>query len=260
MSHIVWEGSPTIFSLGSFELRWYSLMFALSFYLGHRIMKKVYLEHGRSEDLLDPLLWHLAIGTIVGARLGHCLLYEPEYYLSNPLEILFVWKGGLASHGGAVGVFIAVILYCRKYKESYIWLLDQLSIPIVLSASFIRLGNFFNSEILGHQTDVPWAIVFKRIDSIPRHPAQLYEALAYFSIFMILKVFTMKAESKIVQGRMFGFLLSSVFTVRVLIEFVKIRQEAYDTTFVLNTGQLLSIPFIFIGLYLYLFFKTKATE
>lgn len=259
MNHFVWDGSPAIFSIGDFELRWYSLMFGLSFYLSHKFMKAVFVEKGRGEDTLDPLLWYVALGTILGARLGHCLFYEPEYYLGNPLEILKVWRGGLASHGGAAGVLIAVMLYCRKYKESFIWLLDHLCIPVALSASFIRLGNFFNSEILGIRSDLPWAVIFKRVDSFPRHPAQLYESLFYFIIFLaLLRVYT-KYKAKLKQGSIFGLFLISVFSLRFMIEFVKLRQEAYESTFSLNTGQLLSIPFIATGIYL-LFFKQSKSE
>ena len=260
MNHIVWDGSPALFSLGGFELRWYSLFFALTFYLGYKFMERVFAEKGRDVSFIEPLLWHVAIGTIAGARLGHCLFYEPGYYLSHPIEILMVWKGGLASHGGAVGILLGLILYCKKYKESLIWLLDHLSIPMALGACFIRLGNFFNSEILGNITDVAWAIVFKKVDSLPRHPAQLYESFSYLIIFLILLTIYRKSKVDIRSGRMFGFFISAVFSVRLMIEFVKLRQEAYDTALALNTGQLLSIPFIIIGLYLCLFFKQTEKQ
>lgn len=260
MDHIVWDTSPTIISLGSFELRWYSLFFALSFYISFKFMEGIFAEKGRSKDHLDPLLWYLAIVTIAGARLGHCFFYDPKYYLANPLEVFMIWKGGLASHGGALGILIAALLYCRKYKESLIWLFDHLSIPMALSASLIRLGNFFNSEILGQKTDVPWAIIFSKYDSFPRHPAQLYESTAYFIIFLSLFVIYKRTKSDKKPGKLFGIFMTSVFTVRLLVEFIKIRQEVYDTTLALNTGQLLSIPFIFSGLYLCLFFKKKEKE
>ena len=260
MDHIVWDSSPVIFSLGGFKIRWYSVFFALTFYLGYKFMEKVFAEKDRAESSLEPLLWHVAVGTIVGARLGHCLFYEPDYYLSRPLEILMVWKGGLASHGGAAGIFIGLTQYCKKYKESLIWTLDHLSIPMALGACFIRLGNFFNSEILGNVTDVPWAIIFKKVDSFPRHPAQLYESFSYLIIFLILITIYRKSKSEIKPGKMFGFFIFAVFTARFFIEFIKIRQEVYDTTLALNTGQLLSIPFIFSGLYLCLFYKKKEKK
>jgi len=250
MNYIVWEASPAIFSIGDFQLRWYSVMFVISFSFSLKYMKKIYEAQGKDIALLDPLFYYVISGTIIGARLGHCLLYEPEYYLNKPVEILMVWKGGLASHGGAVGILFALGFFCRKHKEPLFSLLDDLSIPIALSASLIRVGNFFNSEIIGHQTTVPWAIIFKRVDDYPRHPAQLYEALAYLIIFLVLISIKSKFGVKLNQGKMIGFLILFIFMVRLWIEFFKIRQESYDTTWILNTGQLLSIPFIIVGLFL----------
>lgn len=250
MNYIVWDASPTIFSIGDFQLRWYSLMFVLSFSFSLKYMKKIYEDQGKNVALLDPLFYYVISGTIIGARLGHCLLYEPEYYINNAVEILMVWKGGLASHGGAVGMLLALGFYCRKHKEALLTLLDDLSIPIALSASLIRVGNFFNSEIIGHETTVPWAIIFKRVDHYPRHPAQLYESLAYFMIFVVLISIKSKSGTKLNQGRMIGLLILCIFMVRLWIEFFKLRQESYDTTWILNTGQLLSIPFIIGGVYL----------
>ena len=161
-------------------------MFAAAFILGYQIMKWIYLHEGKNIRNIDQLLLYLIGGTIIGARLGHCLLYDPSYYLSNPIKILAVWEGGLASHGGGVGVLIGLYLYKRKTQESYLWLLDRIAIPTALTAFFIRIGNLFNSEILGVPATVPWAVIFERIDSIPRHPAQVYEASSYVLIFFLL--------------------------------------------------------------------------
>ena len=236
MNYFVWDVNPTIFSVGSFQLRWYSLLFALSFYLGLKYMGKVFQKNNLSEKTLDSLFWHVVIGVILGARLGHCLLYEPSYFLARPLEILMVWKGGLASHGGALGLLIALILFCKKQKKSLVWILDNLTIPMALSAAFIRLGNFFNSEILGNASDLPWAIIFVRVDPTPRHPAQLYESLSYFLILSILFFVQKSSKVNLEMGKVFGIFVSFVFSARLLIEFVKIPQEAYENSFFLNTS------------------------
>lgn len=193
----------------------------------------------------------MMVGTIAGARLGHCLFYDPAYYLTHPLKILMVWEGGLASHGGAIGILAALLLYSRKRPEQpYLWLLDRMVIAIALAGLFIRLGNFFNSEILGIPTDVPWAIIFDRIDSSPRHPAQLYEAVAYGSIFVGLYRLHHKLGAKTPTGLLFGLFLTSVFGFRFFIEFVKERQAAYGLDLPLSVGQLLSIPLFIAGIIL----------
>jgi prolipoprotein diacylglyceryl transferase len=192
----------------------------------------------------------MIVGTIIGARLGHCFLYDPYYYLSNPVKILAVWEGGLASHGGGIGVVLSLYLYKRKTQESYLWLLDRVAIPTALAAFFIRIGNLFNSEIIGIPTQGPWAVIFEKVDSIPRHPAQVYEALSYILIFFILMFIYKKRERQLNNGLIFGVFLILIFTSRFFIEFVKSSQESYSTSFWMSTGQILSIPFIIAGILL----------
>lgn len=248
MEHFVWDTSPEIFRLGPFALRYYGLLFAGGFVFGYYLMRKIFLAEGKSEDDLSSLLFYLMIGTIIGARLGHCLFYEPGYYLRNPLEILKVWQGGLASHGGSIGVMLAAWLYTRKVgDQAYLWLADRLAIAVAFAAGCIRLGNFFNSEILGRPAEVPWAIVFARIDHVPRHPAMLYESLSYFVLFGILYAMYKFMGPGIAQGRILGTMMIWIFTSRILIEFFKEDQVPFEAGMALNMGQLLSIPFVALG-------------
>ena len=242
---------PAIFRLGPFEVRWYGLFFALGFFLGFQIMAQIYRREERDIGALSDLLLYLMIGTIIGARLGHVLFYQPDYYLARPWEIFMIWKGGLASHGGFAGVMIALYIYLKKHRDmSFIELADRLTIPCLLAAALIRVGNFFNSEIVGIPSNLPWAIVFARVDDIPRHPAMLYEAIAYISVFAGL--YSAYWKTAIVQfpGRIFGAALTSCFIARVMIEFVKENQVPFEQRLPLNMGQLLSIPFIVAGVYL----------
>ncbi len=245
---IHWNVSPEILRLGPFALRWYGVCFALAFLLGFFIVQWIYRRELKPERSLDRLLFTMLGGTLVGARLGHCLFYEPAYYLSHPLEILMFWQGGLASHGGLLGIVLALFFYSRLHPDQpYGWLLDRIVIPSALGGFFIRMGNLFNSEILGTATDVPWAFVFARIDDVPRHPAQLYEALAYALIFAVLLKVYRKRGAQTPRGLLTGLFLALVFGVRFLIEFVKIRQAAFGEALPLSMGQLLSIPLILIG-------------
>ncbi len=251
MHYLVWNISPEIFTLGPFRVRWYGLFFALGFLLGYEIMVRIYRREERPLENLSNLFIYLILATIIGARLGHVLLYQPDYYLRHPWEILMIWEGGLASHGGFAGVLIAIYLYLRKYRDmSFLELADRLTIPALLAAAFIRVGNFFNSEILGTPSNLPWAVVFARVDNIPRHPAMLYESAAYFVVFCVL--FTAYWKSAIIQfpGRVLGITLATCFFARFMIEFVKENQVPFENNLPLNMGQLLSIPFIVIGLYL----------
>jgi len=261
MNYITWNIDPILVSLGPLTVHWYGLLFALGFIIGFQIMQWIFKRENKNTNDLDALLWFLIIGVIIGARLGHVIFYDPSYYFSNPIKILKIWEGGLASHGGAIGALIGLYLFKRKRTEySYLWLLDRLAIPTALVATFIRTGNLFNSEIVGIPTSVPWAIIFERVDMLPRHPAQVYEALSYLLIFIIL--FTLYKTTNIKQksGMLFGILLSLVFIARLFIEFVKTKQEAYSNDLWLSTGQLLSIPFILIGLYFMFTFKPKKTN
>ena len=186
---------------------------------------------------------------MAGARLGHCLFYDPAYYLRHPLEILAFWKGGLASHGGAVGILIALYWYARRRPDQpYLWLLDRIAVPAALAGSLIRLGNLFNSEILGHPTQVPWAFVFPLFDSTPRHPVQLYESLAYMLVFIILLRLYARWRAETPRGSLLGLFLVMIFTSRFFLEFFKEPQAAYERNFALTVGQWLSLPLILAGL------------
>jgi prolipoprotein diacylglyceryl transferase len=244
-----WHVDPVLLRLGPLELHWYGLLFASGFLIGIRIMAWIYRSEGRPPQEVDQLLLYVLIGTVVGARLGHCLFYDPGYYLRHPLEILQVWKGGLASHGGALGVFLALFLYTRVHRDiSYLWLLDRIAIPASLAGALIRFGNFFNSEIIGKPWNGPWAIVFDRVDSLPRHPVQLYEALAYTLIFAMLVVVYRRSSHRPPAGRLFGLYLVAIFSARILLEFYKLPQAAYEAQFTFSVGQWLSVPFVVLGL------------
>ena len=246
MEHFIWSVDPIIFSFGSLRVFWYGLLFATAILTGLQIMKWVYTREGKSVDLVDSGFIYAVIGIVVGARLAHCFFYDPAFYVANPMKILAVWEGGLASHGGGLGVIIALYFYVKKYKLNFLWLLDRMVLPTALFAFFVRMGNLMNSEILGMKTDVSWAIIFSRVDNIPRHPAQLYEAVAYLVIFFIL-FFIYKNKKVLNQGLLFGLFLTLVFSARFLVEFVKERQASYSSDFIFNTGQALSIPFLLIG-------------
>lgn len=248
MEHFIWNVNPNILELGPIQLRWYGLLFVGSFFLGLVILTSIYKKENKDPVVLDNLLLYMMAGAVIGARLMHCLAYEPAFYLSHPLEILKVWRGGLASHGGMIGVFIALYFFTKRYNESYFWLLARLSIPAALASGFIRLGNLFNSEILGLPTEQPWGIIFARIDMIPRHPVQLYEAFAYFFLFVVLFRLYDKLTPVFVTKIFPALFLSYVFIVRFLLEYTKTRQADYTTSLPFTTGQLLSIPFIIIGI------------
>jgi prolipoprotein diacylglyceryl transferase len=261
MRHWVWNIDPAIFRLGPFEVRWFGLFFAFGFFLGFQIMAQIYRREQRGLNNLSELLFYLMLGTIIGARLGHVFLYQPDYFLSHPREILMIWHGGLASHGGFAGVMISLYLYLRKHRDmSFIELADRLAIPCLLAATSIRVGNFFNSEILGIPSNQPWAIVFARVDNIPRHPAMLYEATAYFLIFCALYVAYWKATIIQFPGRVFGTAIVTCFLARFIIEFVKENQVPFEIRLPLNMGQILSIPIILAGVYLiYVSRRTSRT-
>ena len=248
MDHFIWNVNPNILAFGPVQLRWYGLLFVGSFFLGLMLLQWVYKREGRDPSVLDNLLIYIMVGAVIGARLMHCFAYEPDFYLSHPLEILKVWKGGLASHGGLLGVLIALYLFSRKYNESYMWLISRVAMPGALTAAFVRFGNLFNSEILGLPTDKPWAIIFPRVDMIPRHPVQLYEAFAYLTLLLILVTVYKKVTSSFATKILPGIFLTYMFIVRFLLEYTKTRQADYTTSLPFTTGQMLSVPFIIIGL------------
>lgn len=256
---IVWDVSPEIFTIGPITVRWYGLLFALSFIIGFKIMEGIFKNENKPADDLNDLIWFMIVGTILGARLGHCLFYNPEYYLSNPFEILKIWKGGLASHGAAIGILIAIYFYSKKKKDqSFLWVMDRIVIGVALAAFFIRMGNLFNSEIIGVPTDLPWAFVFVSVDDIPRHPAQLYEALVYLITFLILFFSYKRTKGKFNDGYLFGVFLICIFGFRIFVEFLKENQTYFEEGMILNMGQLLSVPLVIYGLYLLI--KSKSNN
>ena len=246
---IPWNVDPEIIRIGSFAVRWYGLLFASSFLFGYIIMNRMFKNENLPEDLLDRLTIYMAIGVIAGARLGHCLFYEPGYYLRHPAEILMIWHGGLASHGAAIGILTALWLFVRKEKKEYTWVLDRIAIVVALSGFFIRIGNLMNSEIYGVETTVPWGFVFLRNNEIaPKHPTQIYEALAYLAIFFLLHRLYWIKKGEHIQGMLISLLCILVFTARFFIEFLKEDQVDFESTMKINMGQWLSIPFILMGI------------
>ena len=267
MSAIQWDVSPLILELPitdtfSLKLRWYGLLFALGFVVGYYIIEWIFKVEKKPVQELENLTMTMVLSTVFGARLGHCLFYNPGYYLSNPVEILKVWEGGLASHGAAIGILIGLWLFVRKRRKNfnYLWILDRLSIVIALAGSFIRLGNLFNSEILGKPADLPWSFVFVRLgEDFPRHPTQIYESLSYLLIFAFLFFLYNRQRENIRPGILFGLFLILVFGARLIIELFKENQVAFESLLPINLGQLLSIPLIIAGFYLLIFKKTKKT-
>jgi prolipoprotein diacylglyceryl transferase len=246
---IPWNVEPEIFRIGNFAVRWYGLLFASGFVFGYYIMKKIFKNEGFGDATLDRLTVYVAIGTIVGARLGHCLFYEPEYYLARPLEILKVWHGGLASHGAAIGIPLALWFFVRKERKPFIWAIDRVVIVVALAGALIRLGNLMNSEIYGIETTLPWGFVFlQNGETAPKHPTQIYEALAYLITFGILMRMYWKSLGKLKPGLLFGVFLVLVFGFRFFVEYVKEDQVAFEAGMKLNMGQWLSIPFVILGL------------
>ena len=247
---VPWDVNPEIFRVGSFAVRWYGLLFASSFFFGYIIMNKMFKNENLGEEVLDRLTIYMAIGTILGARIGHCLFYEPAYYLKNPLEILMIWHGGLASHGAAIGILTALWMFARKERKEYVWILDRIVVTVALAGFFIRMGNLMNSEIYGVETTVPWGFVFLRNHEVaPKHPTQIYEALAYLAIFVLLFRLYWSKKGEHYQGLLISLFLVLVFTARFFIEFLKEDQVAFEATMKINMGQWLSIPFVLVGLW-----------
>ena len=273
LNYITWEVDPEIFKIGFLSIRYYGLMFAAAFFFGYYFMSKIFKREGIPIETLDKLTIYVAVGTILGARLGHCLFYEPSHFLSHPAEIFLPWKGvpftdnfeftgyqGLASHGGALGILLTLILFSRKTKLKFLWILDRVGIVTALGGFFIRMGNLFNSEIYGVKTSLPWGFIFKlRDETVPKHPTQLYEAFSYLAIFILLYWLYRKKYDKLNDGVLFSIFLVLLFTARFLIEFVKEVQENFEEEMFLNMGQWLSIPFIIGGVILYLYCSKKKT-
>lgn len=251
---VYWNMDPNIFQIGFITIRWYGLLFASSFIFGSIIGTWVFKRENKSVEQLDRLVLYLAIGTIVGARLGHVLFYDPASYFSNPLEILKIWRGGLASHGAGIGLLLATWIYSKKTAEmSFFWVFDRATIVIALSGSLIRIGNLINSEIIGKPTGTNWGFVFQRIDLNPRHPAQLYESLAYFLIFILLLTLYLKTGKKPWPGLLTGVAFITGFGARIGIELFKENQSGFEAGWAFNMGQLLSLPMVLAGFLILIF-------
>ncbi|WP_418460007.1 prolipoprotein diacylglyceryl transferase [Bacteroides sp.] len=271
---INWNPDPELFNLfGSFPIRYYGLLWGIGIVLACIIVQREYRDRKISEDKFTPLFFYCVIGITLGARLGHCIFYDWGYYQNHLIEMIlpikqfpnegWKWIGyrGLASHGGTLGLIIALWLYCRKTKMHYMDVLDMIAVATPICACFIRLANLMNSEIIGKPTDVPWAFVFEQVDMLPRHPAQLYEAIAYFIFFLGMVYLYKKSDhgTKLHRGFFFGLCLTEIFTFRFFVEFLKENQVDFENTMTLNMGQWLSIPFVIIGIYFMLLYGRKQT-
>ncbi|WP_224483353.1 prolipoprotein diacylglyceryl transferase [Robertkochia aurantiaca] len=269
---ITWDSDGVLFHIGSFPLRYYSLMFIVAFSAGWYIMKRIYNNEGISEEKLDPLFIYTVVATLIGARLGHFIFYEPEVFLSDPLSVFlpfefspefrFTGFQGLASHGAAIGIIIAMYLYSRRVVEKpVLWILDRIVIPVAFGGIFVRLGNFFNSEIVGKPTNSDYGVIFSRLgETFPRHPAQLYEAFGYIIVFIVLWQVYWKTDKKDRLGYIFGLFLVLLWTVRFIAEFFKRSQGGFESALGLfTTGQWLSIPFIIAGFY-FMYRNTKKVS
>lgn len=252
LEFITWNADPILFNFGPLHIRWYSLMFAIGFWLGTLIVGKMFRHEGAPESWLSILLLWVVDATIIGARLGHVFFYQWDYYSQHPEKIIAFWEGGLASHGGTIAIIIAVLLFSFfTTKRSPLWTFDRLVIPIALVGAMIRIGNLMNSEIYGYPTSLPWGFVFVRgheWPGLPCHPTQIYEALAYLALFGVLMWMYWKKNAEERPGLIFGVFLTWLFTARFFIEFVKNPQVAFEQGMTLNMGQLLSIPFILLGI------------
>ena len=281
LNYIVWNPDLEVFRLGPLAVRWYGLMWIIGLALAYFVVKKLYKEQKIKDEYFDPLFIYCFFGILIGARLGHCIFYEPNYFLTSGkgliemiLPIRFLPEGGfkligyagLASHGGTLGLMIALYMYVRKTKLSIWTVLDNIAIATGTTACFIRLGNLMNSEIIGKVTDVPWAFIFEHVDKVPRHPGQLYEAIAYAILFCIIWTIYKRSHQhptsntqhpQVGTGWYFGFCLAYIFTFRFFIEYTKEIQEAFEASLPIDMGQILSIPFIILGVYCMIKAKKK---
>lgn len=280
---IYWNVDPVLVTLGSFELRYYSLCFLVAFVLGYLILSKMFKKEGVKSEFLDSLVVYVFFAVLIGARLGHCLFYQPDYFCTKehwfeiilPIGKQYVMENGhltskwalvgyqgLASHGAAIGILVALGLFYKKYHMNPWWILDRLAIVVALGGAFVRIGNLFNSEIYGVETSLPWGIVFmQNNESVPKHPTQIYEALSYFLIFVVSIWAYVKKQAEIKTGTLFGWWLVALFGARFIIEFVKETQVGFEEGMTLYMGQLLSIPFICFGLVMvFLSHKNKIAQ
>lgn len=264
LNYILWNPDVEAFHILGLSIRWYSLCWLIGLLLAYFIVQRLYKQQKIKDELFDPLFLYCFFGILIGARLGHCLFYQPEYYLTSvkhfiemivPIHFMagggwkFVGYEGLASHGGTIGLIVALYLYYRRTRLNLWQVLDNIAIATPITACFIRLGNLMNSEIFGKVTDVPWAFIFERVDKVPRHPGQLYEAIAYFVFFFVGLWFYRKHPQRVGTGFFFGLCLTLIFTFRFFIEYTKDIQVNFESGMLFNMGQILSIPFIIIGIY-----------
>ena len=262
LHYIHWNVDPEIFRIGSWAVRWYGLLFASGFFFGYIILTRIFNKENIEIKYLDELTTYMILATVVGARLGHCLFYEPSYYLHNPVKILMVWEGGLASHGAGIAIVATLLIYSYIRKFNFLWVIDRIVIVVALAGCCIRLGNLMNSEIFGIQTTLPWGFYFLRTLNpgempVPHHPTQLYEAFSYLMIFGYLLWYYYKKEGKPSNGFIFGMFLILVFGIRFIVEFLKEPQVGFEKNMILNMGQLLSIPFVIAGIILVIYSKGK---
>lgn len=261
--YILWNPDLEIFRIGNFAIRWYGTCWLIGLALAYFIVKWLYKDQKVKDAYFDPLFMYCFFGILIGARLGHCLFYQPEYFLSSWTHVVEMflpihqmadgsWKytgyEGLASHGGTIGLMVALYLYYRKTGMNLWHVLDDIAIATPITACFIRLGNLMNSEIIGTPTNVPWAFIFERVDMTPRHPGQLYEAIAYFFFFFVMLHFYKRTSKEVGTGFYFGLCLTLIFTFRFFIEYTKDIQVDFESGMIFNMGQLLSIPFIILGI------------
>jgi prolipoprotein diacylglyceryl transferase len=261
LSFITWTADPVAFTIPLIdrEVRWYGIAFALGFALGWWVVRKIWKYEKLNEMWFETLFYYVIVSATIGARLGHCLFYNPGYYLSHPIEILKIWEGGLASHGGTLGIIIAIWIFSRKYYVNMLWVFDRIVVPVGFVAALIRLGNLMNHEVYGHPTNLPWA--FRFIENLPytrmganpvfgppSHPTQLYEVFFYVLTSCICLWMYWKRKDYKYRGLIFGAFLIGIFLSRFFIEFFKNLQESFEENMILNMGQLLSIPFIIAGI------------
>jgi prolipoprotein diacylglyceryl transferase len=252
LTFIHWNVSPEIFSLGPLHVRWYGLLFAVGFLFGYNHGEKMFKHENIDLSWLESLFIYLIVATVVGARLGHVFFYGWDYYSQHPIEILYVWQGGLASHGGVLGILVALTVWSKKVsKRNILWVLDRVVVPTALVAALIRFGNLMNSEIYGIPTTLPWGFIFERNhETVAKHPTQIYESLSYLITFGVMLYMYWKTKAKDYQGLIFGVFFTMIFSARFFIEFIKEEQEAFEKGMTLNMGQWLSIPFVLAGIFL----------
>ena len=254
--YVDWDFDPVIFSIGNFHFRWYGLIFLVIFAAGGWLFAKFCKREKIDTAFVDPLFYTVLLGTLIGARLGHVIFYQPDYYFGSWQgfwEIFMPWRGGLASHGGAVGILLGMLYFmlrhAKRHRIDFLWIMDRLCILVAFAGCLIRLGNLANSEIYGDVTSLPWGFIFRRAgETEPRHPTQIYEALCYLILGLVLLWVYFKRPGKVYRGFFFGAFLLGCFGARFLIEFVKEPQVEFERTMALDMGQLLSIPFILAGI------------